>query len=95
MLIRSQDKRKLLELNNITIEVNKYVIYGENKHSAYYNVECPRGVLGKYTTEEKALKVLDMIEEEYNAPIYINKNRYQYEKYEHPVFHMPEDTEVE
>ena len=35
-----------------------------------------------------------MIEAEYNAPIYINKIAYQYEKYDHEVFHMPEDSEV-
>ena len=88
MLIRSQDKRQLIELNNIRISVNKYMTYGENKHDSYYNVECPNGVLGKYTTEEKALEVLDKIEEEYFAANCTYKVA-------NVVFHMPKDTEVD
>lgn len=86
MLIRSQDKLELIELNNVRIKINKYMTYGENSHS-YCNVECNLGVLGKYSTKEKAIKVLDMIEE-----AYLDAN----DDYVHNiVFHMPEDSEVD
>ena len=86
MLIRSQDKLKLIELDNIRIEINTYMTYGENRHS-YYNVECNLGALGKYSTKEKAQKVLDIIEERY-----LDAN----DDYVHNiVFHMPEDSEVD
>lgn len=62
MLIRSQDKAFLLNFNNLT------AIYVEkiNKDFAIvYNDFEDAYTLGKYSTEAKAMKVLDMIQEAY------------------------------
>ena len=87
MLIRTQDKTKLIEFSNITIiEISK-----EN-----FNIQTPSYFLGIYSSKEKALKVLDMIEAKYLEPVYINDiGGNEYAKYEHKVFHMPADDEVE
>ena len=59
--IRSQDKRILLDVNHIII--NHY----EKGTPPHYDIETFQSgygwnILGKYSTEEKALKVLDMIQ---------------------------------
>ena len=85
MLIRSQDKSRLISLNN-TRELRFW--------------ECAQGFditdcvcpIGHYSTKQKAMKVLDMVQDAYE--------RYEYEKvfktgltlFE--TFQMPEDSEV-
>ncbi|NFD28818.1 hypothetical protein EXN57_02125 [Clostridium botulinum] len=54
MWIRNQDKSVLGTLN--VIQVNKNIIYGNIGGSE-------NGILGEYETEERALEVLDMIED--------------------------------
>ncbi len=87
MLIRSQDKRILINMNNVSsIEVgdNELRIFADDGETIYD--------LGEYSTKVKAMKVLDMIQEAYE--------RYEYEKafktglalFE--TFQMPEDSEV-
>lgn len=74
MLIRSQDKSRLINLNN-TRELRFW------ECAQGFNITdcvCP---IGNYSTREKALGVLDMIQEAY-IDGYI-------------VFQMPEDSEVE
>ena len=86
MLIRSQDKSRLINLDN-TRELRFW------ECAQGFNITdcvCP---IGHYSTKAKALKVLDMIQEAYE--------RYEYEKafktgltlFE--TFQMPEDSEVE
>lgn len=73
MLIRSQDNKTLLNFTqfiNIGEHGKGAVIYVNNLYPA-----------GEYSTAEKALKVLDMIQE-----AYING---------HIDYQMPEDSEVE
>ena len=88
MLIRSQDKRILINMNNVSsIEAgdNELRIFADDGETIYD--------LGSYSTKAKAMKVLDMIQEAYE--------RYEYEKvfktgltlFE--TFQMPEDSEVE
>ena len=88
MLIRSQDKRILINMNNVSsIEVgdNELRIFADDGETIYD--------LGSYSTRAKAMKVLDMIQEAYE--------RYEYEKvfktgltlFE--TFQMIEDSEVE
>ena len=66
--------------------------YNNVEHSCIYCIECNGtngtlgNMLGRYSTEEKAIKVLDMIQEEYK-----NAN-FQY--VHNVVFEMPEDSEV-
>lgn len=80
MIIRSQDRRTIVNFNNLT----EVCIGGakENKIEALDN----RGVLelGTYSTEEIAIKVLDMIEEAYKNQAFIDG----------VGFRMPQDSEV-
>lgn len=89
MLIRSQDKRMIVNFDNICT-----VSAFPEKDSEDIYVEDGTGSLmvGRYSAKEKAMKVLDMIQEAYE--------RYEYEKafktgmalFE--TFQMPEDSEV-
>lgn len=90
MIIRSQDKKAIVNFNNLT----EVCIGGakENKIEALDN----RGVLelGKYSTEEKAIKVLDMICERYQC-IWDAENGFLYGgTHFGSVFKMPQDSEV-
>lgn len=99
MIIRSQDKKIIVNFNSIdTIDVrDKQVRYFANG-----GVET-MGLLGIYSTEEKAIKVLDMIQQEFGrhfygqggqmatADIYIQPFAFIPPK----VFQMPSDEEVE
>lgn len=69
MWIRSQDRKKLTEIHDATIYHDKQIWAG-----------C--SFIGEYSTEEKALKVLDEIQK---------RTEYLYPK----VFQMPQDWEVE
>ena len=63
MLIRSQDKESLINFNN-SIVVNTMVdIGGVTKMFCSYS--CDDYVIGHYSPKEKAMKVLDMIQEAY------------------------------
>ena len=86
MLIRSQNKQNIFNINTIngigfaeypdTYPWQMFVLIGSIEY-----------LLGKYSTKEKAIKVLDMIEE-----AYLDAN----DDYVHNiVFHMPEDSEVD
>ena len=90
MLIRSQNKELLVNFNvSAGIEIEE-----RNTKTVVtsYITGCSY-LLGEYSTKEKALKVLDMIQEAYE--------RYEYEKvfktgltlFE--TFQIPEDSEVE
>lgn len=74
MWIRSQDLYTLIKCERLSVRQcgsENYCVIGD---------ECV--VLGEYSTEEKALKVLDMIQK------YVVFNSYE-------VFLMPQDDEVE
>ena len=62
MLIRSQDKETLINFNN-SIVVNIIDIEGVVKIICSYS--CEDYIIGHYSTKEKSLKVLDMIQEAY------------------------------
>lgn len=74
MWIRSQDKEDLKNVNNIEI-----IKFDGEKYTTIQGDGCRLGV---YSTKEKALKVLDMIQ-----------NNLEYPYYE--VFQMPTNEEVE
>ena len=60
MLIRSQDKRILINMNNVSsteMGDNELRIFADNGEAIYD--------LGEYSTKAKAMKVLDMIQEAY------------------------------
>lgn len=79
MWIRSQDKTKLENTDMVFVDKN-YITDG----ITHYNVESIRTTLGTYSTKEKALKVMDMIEKEIRLDTCQTR-----------IFQMPQDSEVE
>lgn len=89
MLIRSQDKKTLVNLDNVAR------ITIEHIRDSDYRIAAGYIYIGTYSTEEKAIKVLDMIQKEYrketdlchdtNILFCVPKNI---------VFQMPQDSEV-
>lgn len=69
MWIRSQDRKKLTEIHDVTIYHDKQIWDG-----------C--SFIGEYSTEEKALLVLDMLEKVAMYP-------------GNTLFQMPQDEDVE
>ena len=109
MLIRSQDKRMIVNFDNICT-VSAY----PEKHSEDIYVEDGTGSLmvGRYSTKAKAMKVLDMIQEAYADEKLVDYTKYLQRKeiekmddstilalrnelMKKAVFQMPEDSEVE
>ena len=94
MWIRSQNKKVLINANNIRIisDSRSYDIICDFYDGEYY-------YLGEYSTKEKALKVMDMIQ---NA---ITGTRFEFTDIVrdcdlagieiHNVFNMPKDGDVE
>ena len=91
MFIRSQNKKILVDTNKIYIECDS--IYN---HKTYFiKGDC---ILGQYSSEEKAMRVMDMIQ---NA---ITGTRFEFTDIVrdcdlagieiHNVFNMPKDEEV-
>ena len=88
MWIRSQDKELIVEVNVVFLGIN----WGEdedypiktrlNKHPYF---------LGSYSTKEKALKVLDMLEQCVSGFTDDETDEF----YQYGVFRMPLDSEVE
>lgn len=76
MWIRSQDKRLLINVSNV------YVGGMEDNVEIYQSGEQFHYQLGRYSSLEKALKVLDAIEESLEYPY-------------NEVFEMPQDEDVE
>lgn len=88
MLIRSQDKRILINMNSVSsIEMgdNELRIFADNGEAIYD--------LGEYSTKAKVMKVLDMIQKAYCKFMSV-KNDDAWSGKE-SVFYMPEDSEVE
>lgn len=67
MLIRSQDKTFLLNFNNLTAIYMEKI---DKDFAIVYNDFEDAYTLGKYSTREKAMKVLDMIQEAYGDSEY-------------------------
>ena len=87
MIIRSQNKEKTttdLNLHIESIEVGK-----ENIKRVFIKSE-KMGTIGVYSTEEKAIKVLDMIEKQYAS----YSCRYGSDCSSYAVLQMPQDSEV-
>lgn len=83
MWVRTQDKEKLLKVD--FFELDETRIYCNIADNGGYNYVF----LGQYSTKEKALKVLDMIQEHINN-MYIGLADYMGKP-----FQMPQDSEVE
>lgn len=93
LLIRSQSGNSLLNLNCTTgIGLNEGL-------GGFLLVAVANGKeykIAKYSTEQKALNVLDMIEEHYDEPIYHSDiGSGEIAEYRAKTFKMPADDEVE
>ena len=97
MIIRSQDKGKITNFNLVTDLVisksknNRWEIIA--CYSYFATSDCGYAPIGEYSTGEKAIKVLDMIQSAYNAieTMKIDKGAWRDNHY----FQMPSDEEVE
>lgn len=95
MIIRSQNKQNIFCFN--AMSGIGFGGYCDKSYPCqiYILVEGREYLLGKYSTKEKASKVLDMIQEEYLEPTYITDiGCGEYAKYERVAFQMPKDSEV-
>lgn len=89
MWIRSQDRKILTEVHDLYIDDVNQIWNGL--------------LLGKYSSEEKAMRVMDMIQKqiafcsesyEIVRPVLKSDNFEPYWKKREVVFNMPEDTEI-
>ena len=75
--IRSQDKSSIVKVDNLYVSVGNYICYyvekGKEVSGTYYR---PSGELGRYETKERALEVLDEIQ---NILKPIIKIKYEYD----------------
>lgn len=78
MIIRSQDKSKIINFNT-TCEIYK------QGFEIWLNTYNGISKIGMYSTEEKAIKVLDMIEDAHRSMSFTDG----------VVFRMPADEDVE
>lgn len=70
MIIRSQDRKSIINFDSIdTVRLSKLlergIIKEQYQTDIFYDSADTFGVLGTYSSEEKAIKVLDMIQEAY------------------------------
>lgn len=92
MLIRSQDKEILINLHNVsqlyTVGFCITADFADNRDSGFRDI-------GNYSSEEKAIKVLDMIQDVYQDAEEIKCLGTKYPFRGKYVFQMPQDSEVE
>lgn len=92
MIIRSQDKKLLVNFKNVA----SLYANSKNKIVVMYPAVSEDSLwdeLGQYSTEEKAIKVLDMIQNKYENVTYENNHGDQ-NCGEYASFQMPQDNEV-
>lgn len=82
MLIRSQDKLKLVNANRIIVSETEVVNY-----VSYTNEAEDYDVLGTYKTQQRAIEVLTEIEDYFNSIEQLKRKNISFIK---NVFHMPE-----
>lgn len=85
--IRSQDKETLILAESISL-------WRDLNDSKIFNISAYGGIVGEYSTKEKALKVLDMIEEHLKEPKFYNYNGDTFIPINKAVFQMPQNDEV-
>lgn len=91
MLIRSQDKTCLTNMAHITD-----IYYSESRSGTAQKITAQLSSadtthLGTYSTEEKAIKVLDMIEKSYVETVWTDEKMIIVNRV---CFEMPQDEEV-
>lgn len=76
--VRSQDKERLIKVNQLEYDYTKIKEEERHKIITVLNNDC--FVLGIYKTKERALEVLDEIQEYINSDISFNLNVYEMPK---------------
>lgn len=97
MLIRSQDKKKLIPLMPLEITAILRCSRGERdkvEGYAIYVHDNNNTILGNYSTEEKAIKVLDMIQRFYSNFKFCEIWGSDMTEFYNAIFEMPQDEEV-
>lgn len=99
MLIRSQDKMNIINLDNVKlIRANEYYSSVEDPNMWKVSVAESRGVsfLGEYSSKDKAIKVLDMICETYDkySKKYVDFTDVENNRWYKSVFEMPDDENI-
>lgn len=73
--IRSQDKSSIVKVDNLYVSIGNYICYyvekGKEVPGTYYR---PSGELGIYETKERAIEVLDEIQQYILLPNIDNSN---------------------
>lgn len=93
MIIRSQDKKAIVNLNNVDSICTEHNV-------CEFDVVCYNGLqesklkIGAYSTEEKAIKVLDMIQDAYCRMEDVKCHAVTPTKEDSFCFQMPQDSEV-
>lgn len=82
MWIRSQDRKILTEIHDVEIDI-EFKVWGSGS------------LIGEYSTEEKAIKVLDMIQEKIIERELMNFGLAKKFSNEHCAFQMPANDDVE
>lgn len=105
MLIRSQDKKSLCNYNSGIVTafekydydiINNRMVPTEIKGYNIFFCDQSREIqIGTYSTEEKAIKVLDMIQVAYMNLDYSRFLGNEKIEYSENVFVMPQDEEVQ
>lgn len=93
MLIRSQDKAQLIPMEQFAFATTPDGSVVANRNLFGKPSEIRASVIAKYSSGEKAIKVLDMICDAYEGNKYeetCHEGAYDYV----PVFQMPEDDEM-
>ena len=88
MLIRSQDRKSLVDINGMTIKIRQnwdekfwnVIAYGNNNPD-----DTMVEYLGSYPTEERAIRMLDEISSWYRS----YSQRYKFTCTEYAIFNMP------
>ena len=100
MLIRSQDKKSFINMNT----VSQLYVDADNNITVDFNNSDDDGfeIIGEYSTEAKAIKVLDAIQTAYELSLYCDHAYDSSAQIQRPyifvnntVFQMPQDEEVE
>ena len=90
MLIRSQDKTIIVNIDNaFSIAIRDI----NGAASIYVGSQGGCCIIAEYSTKEKAMKVLDMIQKRYEE--YETERIYKEGVFKIGTFQMPEDSEVE
>lgn len=98
MLIRTQNRKTLVDITNLVIEISRSKLISKNSIIAYHTNDFSSSdyiTLGTYSTEEKALKVLDMIQKTYESTTsQLSINGFLITQC-NKVFEMPADEDID